>query len=246
MKMILKRKILFLFLIVLYSVGANAQNLRYSTGRKLTTASNTLNYKIPGKSYVFLSTVYGSVFLYENWLSGSLNLENGAVYDSLSLKLNTFLEELILFNRRAGALITVDKDAVKEFTLINELGNKEIYQKMYLDEIPAGYRYLNVLYDGKIKLFLWNKTDEIAESPYYDLTGSLRNTKYVLKKIYYLDLPDKGMIRFIPQKRSVIELFPEHKKEIKRLQRREHLTYKGNSEIVRAIKLLETNIFNLN
>ncbi len=151
-----------------------------------------------------------------------------------------------MFDKRVGALITIDKDAIKEFTLINEFEENENYKKIYSDEIPAGYRYLNVLYEGKIKLYLWNKTNEVAESPYYDSFGTLRNTKYVSNKIYYIDLPDRGMIKFNPQRRAVAELFPEHKKEIKRLQRKEHLKYKGNAEIVRAIKLLETNIPNLN
>ncbi len=72
MKTEFKQKIALLFLIVLLSVSANAQNFQYSPVKKLTTASNTLSYKIPGKSYVFIPTVTGSVYLNENWLKGSV------------------------------------------------------------------------------------------------------------------------------------------------------------------------------
>jgi hypothetical protein len=239
-----KTKIILFSAIIFLSVNVFAQNFRYSPWKNLTTDSNSPDYKIPGKLYVFNSILNGSVYLYEIWKQGSIILENGATYDSLMLKLNTLQGELIMYNELSGANIEIDKEAVKEFTIVDEYGNIELFRKVFSDQIPAGNKYVNILYEGKIKLFLWHKTKELLTIPYLNRSGLTQNSEFYTTKIYYLDLPGQGIVRFNPKLSSVIELFPEQKKTIKRLHRKEHLSYKENTEIIRAIKSIETNILN--
>jgi hypothetical protein len=239
-----KTKTILLSTIIFLSVNVIAQNFRYSPWKKLTIESNSPYYKIPGKLYIFNSTITGSVFLYNDWKNGSIILENGASCDNLRLKLNTFLGELIMYNKQVDAIIIIDKDAVKEFTLVDDNGNTEIFRKVNFDKIPLGNRYLNVLYEGRIKLMLLYITVEQATSSYYDREVLLRNSEFITKKIYYLELPGRGIVSFKPKLRSIIELFPEQKKAIKQLHRKNHLTYNNEPEIIRAIKFIETYILN--
>lgn len=210
---------------------------------KLTPASNTLNYKLQGKKYYVRSSPIGSEFLTDGWCIGYVILGNGDRYENLTLRLNTHLDELIEYNGRAGSAIMLDKAAISEFSLNFEDGHTELFRKIFYGKFPKGDRYFSVLYEGKFMVLLWYKTEEHNVSVYYDNQGIMRDNKFVLTKNYYLVFPDQEMNKFLFKRRSFLNLFPEQKKQIRRIIRKNHVLFDNEKEIVRVVRLIEAEIF---
>jgi len=235
-------KTILSYFVLLLSISVTAQDFQYFQWKKLTTESNTLKYKLPGNLYLFRSALRGSEFTTNDWSKGYLILQNGDRYDSLSLRYNSFLEELIMFNKETGALIMLDKYALSEFSMVGENGETQIFRKIHFEKSPKKDIFLRILYEGKLTLMLRYKTIELATSVYHDASGLLRSSELFLTETYYLGLPGKGLIKFTPGRRFFIALFPGQKKAIKKLHRQNRLRYKSNENIIKAVSLIETII----
>lgn len=211
----------------------------------LTAESNTLNYKLTGRQYYFHSTLQGSVYLNDDWVKGSVTLENGDKHEDVYLKLNTLSEELITHNERVGSTIIIDKYIIDEFNLKNDKSSSNIFRKLNFDEYPKGEHYFNVLYENELTLLCWYRTIEETTSYYRDSYGYLRDTWFKQESVYLLLLPDNNLVRIKGTKRSLINLFPEQKRKIRRLLRRNRINFSSESsaEITRAVKLIETEFF---
>lgn len=227
--------------LALFFIGATAQEM-HSQLIRLDTSSNTLNYKIPGKRYYLIPSYIGSQFTTDEWIVADLILENGDRYDSILIKLNSFLDEIIMYNERAGAAIEIDKTVISEFFVKYEDGHSEHFKKTFVDLYPKGDRYLSIMYEGKSKLFLWHRTVEEKVSVYRDDRGIMHDSMYKLTKEYYLVFPDQKIAKFPPKRRSFIELFPEQKKQVKRIIRKNHISFETENEIIQAVKLVEKEL----
>ncbi|MBN1822510.1 MAG: hypothetical protein JXR31_06450 [Prolixibacteraceae bacterium] len=235
----LKFKLLIILSLLISASGIEAQE-EGNPWNGLTTKSNFINYKIPGKLYFYQSFLRGSEFLYNDWNYGSLVLENGEKYDSLVLKVNTFLDELVVFNNRIGAHIQIDKNAVSEFQLNFKSGESVLFKKKYSEKIFKGYRYFQVLYEGKLNLIVWYKTEEQLTSNYRDALGMLRNSELLTKNNYYLELTNGEIIKFTPKRKSLASVFPENKKAIIKILRKNRNYLKNDGEIIRAVERIES------
>ena len=186
----------------------------------------------------------GTVYLNDEWSSGSLKLENGDRYENVYLKLNTFLEELVVYNDRTGAIFYLDKSIIDEFNMGLKFNSYNLFRRVYLNEAPKGDHYFNVLYDGKVKLYLLHKTDEIPTSSYRDDNGYLRASVYKQSKTYYVVLPDNSFYRVSPKRRSFLQLFPEQKSKLRKAFRKSGIHFFNELDgTVSATKLVEQELF---
>ena len=190
-------KILLSVLSVSLIIEASAQEF-YNSIMPLTTKSNTFNYKLTGNEYSFWSTLRGTVYLSDKWSNGSLKLENGDKYENVHMKLNAFLEELVVYNDRTGTIFYLDKSIVDEFNMGLENNPHNLFRKVYLNKAPKGDHYFNVLYDGKVKLYLWHRTLETGTGRYIDDYGLTRASMFEQDNIYFIIFPDNSFYRVSP------------------------------------------------
>lgn len=228
----------------MFSSKLEAQDFQYFYWNKLTTDSNSLKYKLPGSIFQYRPALKGSEFINDNWSKGTVILVNGDHYENLDLKYNSLLEELVMYNEEVGAIIMLDKPAIAEFTLVDKNEKISKFRKILVEKISKKDIFLQVLYEGKLKLYLHYKTNELATSIYYDRSGTLQSSELRLTKTYFLNLPEKGFIRFSPNKRFFADLFPDQKKTIKKLHRENHLKYKNTDDIIKAVRIIEKSIIN--
>lgn len=216
----------------------------YNSIKPLTTGSNTLNYKLTGNQYYFWPKFIGTVYLNEEWCHAKLELENGDIYEDVYMKLNTYLDEVIMYNERVGSVITVDKAIIHEFEMEKGYGTYNLFRKVNFDRVPKGYHYLNVLYDGSVKLYLWHKTEVVKTSLYKDeIHGGMRDSEYKQVFIYYVVFPDGSMNKVAARRRSFLQLFPEKKRTLKRLFRRNRIHFYTTEELIQATKIIEEEMF---
>jgi len=240
MKQIFKRIIYAAIFIEIVFIS-NAQEM-HSPLVKLTPASNSLNYKLPGIRYYVRPSYMGSEFLTEKWCPANLVLENGDRYDSILVRLNSYLDELIEYNNRINATIMLDKAAISGFDITFEDGLTGHFQKIYFDKFPKGDRYFSILYEGKLKALLWYKTIETQTSVYVDPSGFMHNTEFVLTRNYYIEFPGGEIVKFALKRRSFLQVFPEHKKQVRRLLRKNDVLLKTEDDISKAVSLIEKEV----
>jgi len=211
--------------------------------KKLTTESNTLNYKLAGKQYYNMVVPSGTVFLFNEWKDGYVKLINGDRYDDLSLKYNIFYDELIQVNNRNMSMIMLDKNTISEFGLYNEQNGKTmVFVKMYFPKNPDGDYFFNPLYDGNLKLVVRHRSIEEETSMYKDAYGMMRNSKYNTYEYYYVIFPGNRFERFRLKRRSFLDLFSgdrDTKKEVRRILRRNHIYFQSDEETIQAVKLVD-------
>ena len=239
----IRLKIGITFVLFLAIISAESQEF-YDSPNPLSTNSNTLNYKLTGRQYYFRENLNGTVYLNDDWELGSVLLRNGDRFENIYLKLNTFLEELIVFNERTGAIMIMDKFIIDEFELNNRFNSNNKFRNIYFDKFPKGHHYFNVIYDGKIKLFIWYQTKEVKTSVYKDDYGLLRDSEFKQEVDYFLVFPNGDVYKMAKKRSAYINLFPEQKKTVRQLFRKNkiHFTY-GASEAARAVKLIEEEFF---
>lgn len=213
------------------------------TNIELDTASNTINYKIPGKRFFAIYVPSGSEFFDNEWKPGYLILENGDKYDNLHLKYNTLKDELITLNNRTSTLIMIDKDAVSEFGLYYDNHQTLRFKKYSFNKGAKESLYFNVLYEGQIKLLVWQRTIEEKTSPYKDRNGYLQVSQYNLRPQNYTLFPDGSFERFRFKRRSFLSLFDDTKKEIRRLLRKNKIHLRDQSDYIQAIQLIESEYY---
>ena len=239
----LRLKISIIVVLVLMIISAKSQEF-YESVNPVTTKSNTLKRKLTGRQYYFRTTLNGTVYLNDEWELGSVLLENGDRFDDVYLKLNTYLEELVLFNERTGGIMVLDKFIIDEFEIKSDRISQNVFRKIYFDKYPKGEHYYNIIYDGKIKLLIWHRTNEVKTSVYKDGHGLLRDSEYKQEQIYFLVFPGEDIIKIANKRRAFIHVIPEQKKEMRKLFRKNNIHIsQGTSEIARAVKLIEDEFF---
>ena len=209
------------------------------TKDKLNTASNSINYKIPGKQFYSIYMPSGSEFFDIEWKTGYVILENGDKYDNIHLKYNTLKDEIITLNGRTSTMIMIDKDAVSEFGLYQETGQVLQFKKLKFDKGTKDYIYFNILYEGNLELLIWQRTIEEKTSPYKDRNGYLQVSEYNLRPQIYLCFPDDEFERFRFKRGSFLSLFKDKKKEVRKLLRQNNIHLRTQADYISAIKLIE-------
>ena len=232
---------------LLLGTGATAQK-RFVLEKPLTTESNTLNYKLAGKQYYNMIVPSGSVFLYNDWQDGYVKLINGDTYENLSLKYNIFLDELIQINNRSVSMIMLDKNIIQEFGFYHTIdGDSMVFIKMNSEKNPKEEHYFQLLHSQNLKLLILHRSVEEETTLYKDKYGYLRNTVFKPRTIYYLVFPRDRFEKFKLKRKSFLNLFPKsRKKEIRRLLRRNRITFQSDEEAVQAVQLVEEMFYSGN
>ena len=87
-----------------------------------------------------------------------------------------------------------------------------------------------------------HKTNEEKTSLYRDINGLMRDSQFKLTLTYFILFPDNELIKIYPNRRSFINLFPEQKKIVRRLLRRNSINLKREEDMVKAVSLVEKEL----
>ena len=229
--------------ILLLGFATSEAQKKFVPEKQLTTESNSLNYKLPGKQYYNTYIPSGTIFLNNEWQDGYLILKNGDRYDNVSLKYNTFLDELIHINNRTVSMIMLDKNTIAEFGFYRKNSEPQSFTKMTFTKTPKGEYFFNTLYSGKLKLVVWYRSIEEQTTLYKDNYGKLQNTRFNLYTNYYIIFPGNDFERFRLKRRSFIDLFPDNKKDVRRILRKNHITFSYEEQTIQAVRLVEEALY---
>jgi hypothetical protein len=240
------QKYMVLSLILLLHAVATAQNSGLYS-RNLSGNSNRLQGKLTGEVFFLSLNSNSSHFLQQDWVEGTITLKDGDVFEGVRMRYKAVDDELVAYNSNIQTLFIVDKNTVKQFTYKVPSGSGTFTERKFvnLDSIDT---YLNrtffeELYAGSAKLFAFYQIEEIKVSPYTDNTGKMRDTEFRLKTIYYMLSNKLGLTRIQLKNRSLFTLYPENKKEIRKILRKSRITITDEHSAIQAFNLLDENGF---
>jgi hypothetical protein len=202
-------------------------------------ADNSDNGKLTGTKYNYAFRGNLNYFYHSDWYAGTIYTTDGDVHSGYSLRYDAFNDELMAVNVRVKGLFVVDKSLVKSFTVEVPGWGVQVFRKLELKEFGQKERFFEVLYEGKIALLSYTTITEHKTSAYRNKTGELDDREYKLEKQYFLLKPDLSLRSISPGRKSMLNLFPERKKEIRQLLRRNRIDDYSLNGIPGIIALLD-------
>lgn len=216
---------------------AKAQDLGFNH-EKITSESNRLHAKIRGKVY-HLTASANSHFLYPNdWVKGTVVLSNGDKYENIKIRLHAQSDELVAYNENHSILYLVEKEQVKSFTMEVDGTTKQMVKLNTKGENSSG-QYFEQLYLGTQSLLSFRYIYEQKVGPYTDEMGIMRDVEYHLRINYYRYSAKDGLFKIALKKRALYSDFPEHKKEIKKIFRKNKLLLENEQDLIKAFQVLD-------
>jgi hypothetical protein len=206
--------------------------------------SNRMEGKLTGLTYRIPPLANSTHFMQDRWVEGSILLEDGDLFEKVRIRYLTFEDELVVYNPNLKQLFIVDKEKVNSFTF-NYTHGQQTFVKLYFDAfVDARYRYFDLKYKGTRWMVAFHYIYEEKTSVYRDAYGKLKDTQLKPKKTYFMYSPQEEQFRRIQTKRRwFVRLFPENKREVRRIFRRNNLRRFDEPQMVRAFELLDENGF---
>ncbi len=226
-------------LLMLLSCSVLAQK-KEGLGHKLNSSSNRLQGKLIGKVYRITAEANRN-FLYPNdWVEGDILLTNGDKYENRKLRYEANEDELIVYNANTFTLFFVEKQLVKSFTFIEE---NKLHKFVKLSTVgdSAKDRYFEELYSGAHKFLAFYFVFEYKVSPYVDRNGITRDSEFQIQTNYFMYSESHGLQKMDITRRSFFNAFPEKKKEIRKMFRKNHIAVQNEPSMIAAFQLLEKN-----
>jgi hypothetical protein len=230
-------KHIVLWLLVILAAPAVAQNVGITATNSDGNLSR-LDGKITGLIYHITVQANSSFFLQKDWVTGSVVREDDVVFENVRMRYQANDDELIGYNDQLRTLFIVDKETVKEFRIPSENGEMH-FIKLYFDGFDKGERYFREIYNGTYKLLAFHFVDEVKITPYTDRQGIMRDTQYRPAINYYLYNEKSGFHRLQKRRKSFFKIFPEKKKEIRKLFRKNHVLLLDEQALTQAFNILE-------
>ena len=106
-------------------------------------------------------------------------------------------------------------------------------------DLPGGKSYFEVLYSGAVRLLVFHRIEKIKVSPFTDDTGIKRDTEYKPEKVYYILSDKTGLDRIQRRKASIIKMYPDNKKEIRKLFRKNKIKIFDDETLIQAFQILD-------
>lgn len=238
----IKKTHLFILLLAFFSIQGRSQNTGFYWNN-LDESSNRLQGKMTGETYYISSLGNSNYFLQKEWLSGIIELEDGDIFKGIEVRYLAYGDELVAYNDKNNSLFIVDKDIVKQFSIIqlsNEGEAKERkFIKLFYDGMNERERYFEELYSGTCSLLAFHHVDAVKVSPYSDRQGIMRDTEYRLNVTYYKYSVNEGFSKMVRKKRAFLKIMPENTKEIRKIFRQNKIVLLDENTMIQAFRVLD-------
>jgi hypothetical protein len=181
----------------------------------------------------------------EDWIRGNVMLINDIVVKNKLLRYNGYLDDLFWLSEGDYQQVQLDKKLIREFELYLP-GSKS----------PAKFRRIQVrapLYIGKNEIFgeLLHEGEQLSLYAHRRVIGTTRGDYVVGNKLYggmlvkpshlYLFVLRDGSTRIIRRlrRRSVLDLFPENRNEIRSIIRENKIWIRTGKDLTETAKLID-------
>ena len=213
-------------------VNTNTISSNYSAG----TSANIIT-EIPFQK----GETKGSVYVAEDWYSGSMELTDDRIIANYPLKYNIRTNEIEI-NTEEGIRI-VNSSMIKDFAWMNTTKGVEIFEncKTYTannsDLKLTGF--FQVLVSGKTKLLIKSKVDLVEANYNVAMNAGSKSDKFVKKDDYYI-YKDEKLHKIYKTKGSVLSVLQDQKKVLKKYAKQNKLKFRVIEDLVKIVEHYNT------
>lgn len=240
MKWLIKYLLLGYFIIVAAASGGQTTGLYYAN---LKQSSNNLSGKITGEIYYLNPKANNYFFLHKEWVKGKVVYKTGEVFENIDLRYQAFNDELIAYNENNRVLVKIDKEKVKEFTLNFSYSDENVTNPTFVNidsvSIFVNTNYFECLYRGTVMLLVSSRVIEKKVTPYNDSNGEFRDSEFILRKASFIYSIQNGLNRITYSNHSVANVYPEQKREIKKILRQNKIKISDAKSAANALEILD-------
>lgn len=181
------------------------------------------------------SDVSGTIFLFDDWIKGTVEQGSKTSYKDVDLKYNTYSDELFFKNPKDGAMLSFVSPATA-FSL-NVNGKIDIYRNGFpeIDNFNTK-SYYQVIFDGGIKLLFKSYKTLIQVKPYNSTTTE---KKFIDNSVYYI-LNGNVMTKFKPSRKDFLEIFSSKSNEIDAFIKKEKIDFKQHQDLTKVFVYYNT------
>jgi len=178
-----------------------------------------------------------SPYLYDDWRQGAIYFTNGRVITDLQLRYRSATDKLAYFNRNENYTIIVESNYIKEFTLVDPLTSRiEKFRRLAVQTnyFPHSNSCITqILCEGKVSLYaLRIKQKQNSSGSSQSQTQGFSYSKIDL---YYLQLPDKNIMRIKPSRKEVLNVLSDRRDELKEFIKKKHLHIRKEADLIKVI-----------
>jgi len=236
------KKYLVYILMAFMQMNAGAQ-IRNLYNNNLNQDSNRMQGKLAGEIYYLNPVSNANYFLQPDWTIGTVMLKDGDVFEGIRMRYMAFGDELVAYNNNMRCLFIIDKNTVRQFTFREHIEAEVFAERKFVNldslDLPLNRSYFEELYTGTGKLFSFHQIEEEKVSPYTGQNGKMYDVEFRLKTTYYILTDFIGFSKIQLKKRSLYSVYPENKKEIKKLFRKNKINIIDQNSAIEALKILD-------
>ncbi len=200
--------------------------------------------KLAGEWYYPEAGYAGTQLFRGSWFPGRVLLENGRKSDDKMLAYNGLQDQLIWLDKKGGKVLALDKGLVAGFVLQDEQGKEMYFRKIRVKPLLMNDSvsvFVQVLWRGQhLSLFVHRKIiSDYTET--YDGFVTPQNGKLLKSApVYYIMAHGRQQSQIEKINRKMLyAIFPEKKKDIRKILHKNHLSLHHEYQLIKAIELID-------
>ncbi|MFW5879857.1 MAG: hypothetical protein ACOCUV_03445 [bacterium] len=205
--------------------------------------------KLSGEIFYKFPDVIGSMFLYEEWITGDVILECGAKVCNQKLKYSGYLNELFWLREKDNLTVKLDKGMIECFILKISDQSTRSFRKFHSLESGSGEDvFIEELYSGT-GFSLFAKRDIVERGTQTEHVNQrvYQRTKVEPKTIYIIinQKSGKSCEFYRITRRNIYRALGYEKTIIREIIRRHNISLAfGEDELKRLIELMDSSMLN--
>ena len=232
----MKKLIISIILVLLTTAGLLSQEF-YCNCIEDISLTKDFQKNLSGRFYVSRMMNYGLQFYYK-WATGDIITNDGQIIRNKFIRYNRYYDELMWLRKSDYKTAIIDRETIDEFIIYAE--DNSPYAHFRKTRIKKWYEsdstdvFLEVLTEGHISLYV-----------YRTLTVIRTKIEIYDKDIYYL-MMNNNYQRIDASRLGLMRALPQNKVQLKQIIRKNKLKIKIESQLIKAIELLNEEIENNN
>jgi hypothetical protein len=202
-------------------------------------AGNSTGIRLTGDKYQFSLTHNANYFYHTAWHEGTLTTRDRETQPVAGLRYDAFNDEVVVYNEHVKGLFVIDKYAVTGFSVMVPGAGLQTFRKMLVGATGTSERFLEVIYEGNVTLYRSNRIFRRKTALYRNKLGELDNQVFDLVQVYFIGENDQQVKRINPGRKSVLSLFPDQKKQVRRLLRSYQISDYSLNGVPAIVKILD-------
>lgn len=189
----------------------------------------SMTEEIPGKE--------GSPYLLNEWLPGTILLNNGTKIEGLTYRYSVYRKEM-QYQKENSAYAIGAPDSIKALWM-----DKRLFVYLtFTNESKTDKDFFEVLVDGKAKLLIRYVTEIIPANYNKALDVGNKNDQITIKETYYVQKDNESPVLIDKKGKTIAQTLADQTEEIKKFTDKEHISFKKKEDLTRLIDYYNSKV----